>query len=121
MQFAWLWPGDPAAEQEESTSAEPQRGWISSGGPEISQGSVNAAIRELRAQTRDGMLIANKPMTDRPLWPVPMIKQLGAVPVAFNNQPKAWLGICNRTDNVDIGTVEMSMLKCVARLASLAM
>jgi hypothetical protein len=121
VQCAWLWGPAQTDKYGTSNASESEETFIFSGCQLVSQRNIKAAILELvGAQTRDDMVTANQTLTDRPLWPASEIKQFGAVPVVIGDQQRSWLGICNRTDGFDVGSVEMSMLRCIARLLSLA-
>jgi len=83
-------------------------------------GLDNAGFTELMAHFGDELrrrpIVVNRPLTQRPDWPFPEVRQLIAVALIEGDNLFGYLAAINHADDAEFGTVEASLLSSVAAI-----
>lgn len=89
---------------------------LSQGACPLSRERFAALIAHLGLQAGSRPLVLNRPVTERPDWPFPEVRQLIVVPLAEGENLFGYLAAINHALDREFGTVEASLLNSVGAI-----
>jgi hypothetical protein len=73
-------------------------------------------VAHLHPKSMHQPIVVNRPITGRPEWPFPEVRQMIAVALAEGENIFGWLAAINHVEDAEFGTVEASLLSSIAAI-----
>ena len=106
----------PGAGKSLSHAARTQPVLLSYGQCPIDNAQFTDLIAHLGPNPQHQPVVVNRPITERPGWPCPQIRELIVVALAEGENVFGWLAAMNHVEGGEFGTVEASLLSSVATI-----